>query len=316
MGAITQARLDELRTSFQLGFQNGLNKGMAEAIYPQLVVEIPSDAASNVYGWLAQQMTLREWIGPREALDIGEHAKELFNRDFERTVKIDRNKIEDNKLWDYPNLVFPQLGMAAAKHPDALLFEFLSANKVCWDGKALFAEDHPNFNKTGVGDTTYQNDYDLAFSPENLATVVQDRALILGEDGQPAGVKSNIILHGPKLRKAVLEVLSGDYLPVVIQNVAADQNVAAAAQRNVLSQYGLSGREWDRITDESWYVLDTSGFLKPFVFQRRRPLEFVAMTQTTDERVFTHKEYRWGVDTRYAMGETMPWLVTRSVPES
>lgn len=52
----------------------------------------------------------------------------------------------------------------------------------------------------------------------------------------------------------------------------------------------------------TWYVLDTSRAIKPFILQTRRAAQFVAMTKMDDERVFTAKEFRWGVDGRWAAG--------------
>lgn len=53
---------------------------------------------------------------------------------------------------------------------------------------------------------------------------------------------------------------------------------------------------------EGWYLLDTRRALKPLIFQERKKPEFVAMTKIDDEAVFTAKEYRYGVDTRCAVG--------------
>ena len=53
---------------------------------------------------------------------------------------------------------------------------------------------------------------------------------------------------------------------------------------------------------EGWYLLDTRRALKPLIFQERKKPEFIAMTALTDEAVFTAKEFRYGVDTRCAVG--------------
>lgn len=53
---------------------------------------------------------------------------------------------------------------------------------------------------------------------------------------------------------------------------------------------------------EGWYLLDTRRPLKPLIYQERKKPEFVAMTKIDDEAVFTAKEYRYGVDSRCAVG--------------
>ena len=51
-----------------------------------------------------------------------------------------------------------------------------------------------------------------------------------------------------------------------------------------------------------WYVMDTSRFIKPLIFQKRKDYKFVAMDSDTDESVFSRKELRYGVDSRVNAG--------------
>ena len=51
-----------------------------------------------------------------------------------------------------------------------------------------------------------------------------------------------------------------------------------------------------------WILMDTSRPLKPLIYQERKKPNFVAMTQETDEVVFTRFEYRYGVDLRANAG--------------
>jgi len=48
----------------------------------------------------------------------------------------------------------------------------------------------------------------------------------------------------------------------------------------------------------AWFLLDTTRPLKPLIFQRRKPVKFVAMNQETDTNVFMRKEYLYGIDCR------------------
>ena len=51
-----------------------------------------------------------------------------------------------------------------------------------------------------------------------------------------------------------------------------------------------------------WFVLDCSRMIKPFIFQKRRDYQFVAMDKLDDESVFSKKELRYGVDARVNAG--------------
>lgn len=52
----------------------------------------------------------------------------------------------------------------------------------------------------------------------------------------------------------------------------------------------------------AWYVMDLSRPIKPLIFQLRRDIELVALTQATDANVFFTKKFIWGIDGRYNAG--------------
>lgn len=52
----------------------------------------------------------------------------------------------------------------------------------------------------------------------------------------------------------------------------------------------------------AWYLMDTTRFIKPLIYQERQSPQFVAMDSITDENVFMRKEYRYGVDYRGNVG--------------
>lgn len=51
-----------------------------------------------------------------------------------------------------------------------------------------------------------------------------------------------------------------------------------------------------------WFLLDVSKAVRPFIFQKRRDYQFVAMDKADDEGVFMRKQYRYGVDARVNAG--------------
>lgn len=52
----------------------------------------------------------------------------------------------------------------------------------------------------------------------------------------------------------------------------------------------------------AWFLIDDTRAVKPFILQTRQPVNFQAMDQDSDERVFTAKEFRYGVDWRGNVG--------------
>lgn len=313
MATITQSRLDALRVTLSFVFQRAFGAGRP-TYWQQFATPVPSDSASNVYPWIAQQLALREWNGPRVALNLSEHVKELFNKTFEGTIKVDREKIEDDKLDMYASILVPQLAEATRKHPDQLIRDFLQANGITWDGKALFADDHPNFNATGTGATTYDNDYaNTDLTEDNVFLIWAAMASILGENGMPLGVTPTKLWVPPQLWQKAKKVCESDMLITAIRNLAGTEVVAAAAANNsakgllqpvVIPEFANQGTVW--------YVGDDSGLLKPLVLQQRRAPEFNQQTARDSDSVMMRREYVYGVDYRCAVGETLPWLIARA----
>lgn len=63
---------------------------------------------------------------------------------------------------------------------------------------------------------------------------------------------------------------------------------------------------------EPWFLLVTTGLIKPLIFQRRQAPQFVALMNVRDPNVFFNKEFLWGVDYRAGFGVTFPQLAFAS----
>jgi phage major head subunit gpT-like protein len=56
----------------------------------------------------------------------------------------------------------------------------------------------------------------------------------------------------------------------------------------------------------AWFLMDSSRYLKPVIFQDRRPFTFVSLDKPDDENVFNRREYVYGVDARHNVGYGFP----------
>ena len=54
----------------------------------------------------------------------------------------------------------------------------------------------------------------------------------------------------------------------------------------------------------TWYLLNTDGVLRPFIFQDREPVEFTALENQSDEG-FRREKYLYGVRARYRLTYAM-----------
>jgi len=300
---ITQENLDALRVTFEKRF--GEAYAAQEPALMPLATEVTSSTKSNTYGWIAQQVRLRQWLGPRVAQNLSEHSYTLANEPFEGTVELDRDDIEDDNLGIFEGQAIPQLAEAAAKHPDERIADVLTSNPLAFDGLSLFNGAHPDFNGG-----TYDNDHALALNATNIEAIKAIAAQYVGEDGQPLEVNYDTIIVPPQLSFTAFQILnSASYASLVTGegagSVAIDNQLQGAL--NVIVSQRLAG------SSGTWYLADLSKTIKPLLRQVRKAPEFVSRDQLTDPKVFDLKKFTYGVDLRDGHGVTLPFLIARSV---
>lgn len=139
---INATNLAALYTGFKAAFNTGFNDAPVD--WDKIATQVTSTTKIETYAWLGQWPAMREWIGSRVLKQLDGKAYTLTNKDFESTVVVDRNDIEDDANGIYGPMM-RELGYAAATHPDELVFAQLAAGfaGLCYDGKPFFAPDHP-----------------------------------------------------------------------------------------------------------------------------------------------------------------------------
>lgn len=142
MTPTTNEKLNAIRTGFHSIFQKGLQNG--KPAYQEISTIVPSSYRSETYGWLGQMPELAEWSGSRTVSAISESGYQITNKKWQSAIAISRDDIEDDNLGVYAPL-FEEMGLAASRLPDKLVFELLKSGKTtkCYDAKNFFAADHP-----------------------------------------------------------------------------------------------------------------------------------------------------------------------------
>ncbi len=145
---INKTTLDALRKNFVGLYDESFNK--AEPKWDKVAMHVKSNTAANVYGWLGSTTRVREWIGERVLQNLAAHDFEIKNKNWEDTIAVDRNAIEDDNLGVYAPMV-SMLGHDAANFPDELVFSLLAAafTTVGYDGQYLVDTDHPVLDESG-----------------------------------------------------------------------------------------------------------------------------------------------------------------------
>ena len=268
-----------------IGFNTLFSKALSEVspAYEQIATIVPSTTDTETYAWLGDIPGMREWAGDREINNLSSADYSIKNKDFELTIGLPRNAIEDDKIALYRPSV-EMLGQSAAMHPDELVFDLLAggfANK-CYDGKSFFATDH-RVGKYGVSNRTTEK--------LSMDAYVAARSAIMSftnSKGRPLNLVPNLLVVAPALEKEALDILVADQISGTKNSMAGTAKPLVAPQ--------LAGH------DSAWYLLCTQRPIKPIIFQRRQPPKFVSLTNETDENVFMRKQYLYGVDERCNVG--------------
>jgi phage major head subunit gpT-like protein len=152
---VNGANLRTLGISYNALYQQGL--GQAPSYFKRVATVVPSTTGSNEYGWLGKMPNVREWLGDRQVQNMSTFGYTIKNKDFELTIGVDRNDIEDDNLGIYGPM-FQEMGYSAMGHMDSLTFGLLSAGftTACFDGQPFFSLEHPITDVNGAP-TVYAN---------------------------------------------------------------------------------------------------------------------------------------------------------------
>jgi phage major head subunit gpT-like protein len=276
---VNQATLQSIYRSFKTIFNKALET--AQPVYERIATVVPSTTREEEYKWLGRVPRMREWIGDRVIQNLAAHGYTIKNRDWEATVSVDRNDIEDDAIGIYTPLI-QALGQSAAIHPDELVFELLVNGFIqkCYDGQPFFAPEHKDGNQPPQSNVT-----DAALSAASYAAARAAMMSFKDEHGRPLKIVPNLLVVPPALEGIGREILLSD-------RDAAGKTNPWKGTAELMVAPELAGH------DTMWFLLDTSKPVKPLIFQQRKRPEFVAKDSPDDDNVFMKKEFLYGVDSR------------------
>jgi phage major head subunit gpT-like protein len=147
---INQTSLTGMYKSFSTIFSKAYTEAPSQ--WEQVAMMVKGVGRSTHYGWLGAFPSMKEWVGDRIVKDLSLFQYEIVNKNYESTVEVNRNDLEDDQIAVYTPMV-QGLAQAAKQHPDTLIFELLQGGfaTACYDGQYFFDTDHP------VGSTSVSN---------------------------------------------------------------------------------------------------------------------------------------------------------------
>jgi phage major head subunit gpT-like protein len=310
---ITPTSLNYVFNQFNLLFQGAYSE--TAPWWDQIATRKPSVTETETYVFTSRVAQMREWVGERQMRSVGTYALQIANRDFEDSIEVDRNKIEDDQYGVF-DFMFQDLGRAARKWPDTLILNVLNngQSQLAYDGANFFDTAHPIDRypgqlQSGLGNQRNYWASGMGLTFDNYLNVRATMMSYVGEDNLPLGVIPDTLVVAPQNEVIAKLIATGESVAPQQMNsitqVGANVNVLKGTCK-VLVLPELSP------TPGAWFLADCSKKVKPFVFQDRQAPNVISLRDPTNENVFKRKKYLFGVDTRGASLGGMWFLAAKA----
>lgn len=254
-----------------------------------------SDGDQETYPWMGSVSKMREWKDERIPKNLLEHHFEVINKDWEGSIAVDRNEIEDER-YGQTKIKVQGLADEARRFMGEMIFSLLDqgnaalgtgifngVNIASYDGNPFFSALHSeglSGTQTNIGAGVLNS--------ANLRAAITAMNLILDDQGKPLYPKPNLLIVNPSEQWVARELLSSVYFP---EATVAGSNMSNNVLKGVMDLYVTP-----YVSAGHWFILDTSRIVKPMLLQIRRQIAFDSVT--TGYEQFMRKKLFFGCDWR------------------
>ncbi|MBN2060707.1 MAG: Mu-like prophage major head subunit gpT family protein [Deltaproteobacteria bacterium] len=273
-----------LKTTFNKAFD------AAPSLWEKTTMKVPSGSGQNDYTWLSRFPKMRKWLGDKVLKALKAFKYTVVNDDWEATVEVDRNDIEDDNIGMYA----PQAqdaGFSAKQLPDEIDADLKnnSFTNLCYDGQYFYDTDHE------VAGSSVSNKGTAALSAATTAAAAASygaaRLAIMSftdDEGRPLGLIPDLLEVPPALEATGRLLLENEKLTDESPNPYKGTATLLVNPRLTSST--------------AWFLHVTNRPLKPFIYQERKAPVFVQQTTEESDNVFMRKKFRFGAEARAAGG--------------
>ncbi|KJR98785.1 MAG: head protein [Desulfobulbaceae bacterium BRH_c16a] len=273
-----------LKTTFNKAFE------AAPSNWQKVAMLVPSTGSQNDYKWLSSFPRMRKWIGEKAVKALSAFGYTVVNDDFEATVEVDRNDIEDDQLGIYA----PQAqgaAFSAKQLPDEIVADLENGvfTTPCYDGQYMCDTDHV------VAGVSVSNKGVVVLSAATQALAIASlgagRTAMMSfkdDEGRPLNIIPNILLVPPALE--------------AVANILATNEKLDDGKPNPYKGTVEVVVEPRLTSTTAWFLLDTTKPVKPFIYQERKKPVFVQQIDPQADDVFMRKKFKFGAEARGAGG--------------
>jgi phage major head subunit gpT-like protein len=281
---VNASTINTIFTGLKTIFNNAL---MAQpGNWQATAMEVPSTGAIEDYAWLSRFPAMRKWVGEKfvKSLAAGKYTK--VNEDWETTISVNRNDIEDDRLGIY-NTQAQMAGGSAAELNDIIVDSLKNGAfaSPCIDGQYFYDTDHE------VKGVSVSNKLVAVLSSATPAAAAAGygaaRTAIMeftDDEGMPLRLIPDTLEVPPALEAIANKLLTSDKLDDNSPN-------PYKGTAKLLVNPALTSRT-------TWFLHVTTKPIKPFIVQMRKRPTFVSQTSSENDDVFMKKEFKFGAEAR------------------
>lgn len=281
---VNASTINTIFTGLKTIFNNTLKASPGN--WQATAMEIPSNGKSEDYAWLSRFPMMRKWVGEKsvKALEAGKYT--AINEDWETTIAVRRNDIEDDSLGIY-NAQAQMAGDSASELNDIIVDSLKNGafTGLGIDGQYFYDTDH------AVKGASVSNKLTTVLSAATPAAAAAGygaaRTAIMkftDEEGMPLRLIPDTLEVPPALEAVAKKLLEADKLDDNSPNPY--KGTAKLIVNPALT------------SDTAWFLHVTSKAVKPFIVQMRKRPTFVSQTSSENDDVFMKAEYKFGAEAR------------------
>jgi len=282
---VNKDSLNRIFTGLKTIFNNTLRA--QTGTWQTTAMEVPSSGEGEDYAWMSRFPKFRKWVDEKVVKNLKLNKYYKANEDWETTIAVKRNHIEDDRLGIY-NTQSQQAGEAAGELNDIIVDDLknnaFTATGI--DGQYFYDIDHP------VGNASVSNKGVKKLSSATKAAAIASygaaRTAIMNlkdDEGMSLRLVPDVLEVPPALEAVARTLVEADKL---------DDNSPNPFHKTakVLVNPALTSQT-------AWMLHVTNkASVKPFIIQMRKKPVFVSQVSSENDDVFMRAEFKFGAEAR------------------
>lgn len=295
-----QSNLDAARIGFHVAFMSQL-EGRVPTEIEGLGRVVESTTSLEEWQWLGDLPGFTEWVGDRKISDIDAFKLQIRNRDWQSSVPVSANNLDDDKMGLFEGM--PQeLARIAQRHRGTLMTQCLlngftgsafpdAGNGLTYDGALFFSDSHVT-----SGGPAQSNKMTAALGSSGLSEARHKLRTMRSADGARAlDLRGTHLIVGPTLEERAEKLMTAELLPSAA-GTAPESNVHRNKYKVVVSPDLVDD------FDNYWFLADfSSPMFRPVIFQLREEITPRSLG-IESEGGFMRKRILFGAHARYNVG--------------